>query len=181
MDNFEKRIQDMREALDHVEQADREAIWAGVQERMKPQARVVPFYQRRFVRVIAASMLIVLIAGAGWFAHSIFGGAQSQGVAYSPELQAMERQYQQLIEYKKKELRLENIDKDAYREVLAELEEVERQQEQYKQDWSKLPQDERNIQTLMRMYEQKIRILEILAKEIQIQKNEKDRNNEQAI
>lgn len=182
MDNLEKRIQEMREALDHVEQPDREAIWAGVQQQMQPQTRVIPFYKRRWVQVVAASVIIALIAGAGWFAHDILGGAsRDANLAFSPEFQAMEKQYQLLIKHKKEELRLENIDKDAYREVLQELEEIERMQEQYKEELSSLPQDERNIQTLLRMYEQKIRILEILNKEIQIQKNEQNRNNEQAI
>lgn len=182
MDKLERQIQNLREELDGVEQPDREAIWAGMQARMKPEARVVSFYQRPFVAMVAASIAVVLIAGAGWFAHSIFGGSETADeLAYAPEFKVMEEHYEQLIADKKQALRLENIDKDAYAEVLKELEEVEQMQQQYKEELSSLPKDERSVQTLLRMYEQKIRILEILSKEIQIKKNEKERNSEQSI
>lgn len=179
MDQLERRIWELGEELEQIEQPDQQAIWSGVQQRlgMKPRR----FYQNPWLRAIAASVAIILIASAGWWAHRLLYGYSEQipMTNLSPQLQAEIQQYQQLVDQKERELRLENIDRDAFGEVLLELESLDSVQAEFRQDFQALPKNERTVQTLLRYYEQKIRILELLSKEIQIKKNEQERDTQQ--
>lgn len=178
MDSFEKRIEALRAALQEIEQPDRAAIWGGVQQKMGMKPR--RFYQNPWLRAVAVSAAIALVASAGWWAHRLlYGYAEPIPVAnLSPKWQQEVEQYQQMVNEKERELRLENIDRDAYGEVLKELESLDSVQAQFNEDFRALPKNDRTVQTLLRYYEQKIRILELLSKEIQIKKNEEERDTQ---
>lgn len=179
VDKLEKRIQELRGELESVEQPDRAKIWAEVQR----QQGLTPINtskqtMRGFLMGVAASVAVLLVAGAGWWVYQNAVTEPTPVAVNLPPQWAQEQQeYKQLIENKKQELRLENIDRDAYREVLKELEEIEKMQQAFEEELLTLPKDDKTIQTLMRYYEQKIRILEILSKEIQIKQHEEARND----
>lgn len=177
--SMEQRIQELRKELEEIEQPDRAAIWGGVQQKMGMKPR--RFYQNPWLRAVAASVAILLIAGAGWWAHRLlYGYTNDIPLAnLSPKWQKEVEQYQQVVNEKEEALHLENIDRNAYGEVLRELESLDSVQAQFKEDFRALPKDEKTIQTLLRYYEQKIRILELLSKEIQIKKNEQERDTQQ--
>ncbi|MBK7873293.1 MAG: hypothetical protein IPJ74_22780, partial [Saprospiraceae bacterium] len=125
MNNLEKRIRDLREELDAIEQPDRAKIWAEVQRQqgLKP-INTSRQTMRGFLMGVAASVAVLLVAGAGWWVYQNSIAEPNQVAVNLPPQWAQEQQeYKQLIENKKQELRLENIDRDAYREVLKELEE----------------------------------------------------------
>ncbi|MFN7118688.1 MAG: hypothetical protein ACK4TA_17955 [Saprospiraceae bacterium] len=178
MDKLEQRIAALREELEQVEQPDRAAIWGGVQRKMGTPAR--RFYQHPSWRAVAASVAILLIASAGWWAHRLlYGYSEDITLTHlSPEWQKEIKYYQQLVNEKERTLHLENIDRDAFSEVLRELESLDSVQAEFRQDFRALPKDERTVQTLLRYYEQKIRILELLTKEIQIKQNEQERDTQ---
>lgn len=179
MDKLEQRIQAIRDELEQIEEPDRAAIWGGVQRKIGVRVRL--FYQRQWVRTLAASVAILLIAGAGWWAHLWFysNADEIQVAGLSPQWQQEVQHYQQLVNNKERELRLENIDKDVFGEVLRELKSLDSVQTEFRADFQALPKNERTVETLLRYYEQKIRILELLSKEIQIKQNEKERNTQQ--
>lgn len=179
MKELEQRIAALQEELEQVEQPDQAAIWGGVQRRLGRKPR--RFYQNQWLQAIAASVAIIVIAGAGWWAHRLLYGSSDQlsVTNLSPRWQQEVQQYQQIVDHKERELRLENIDKDAFGEMLKELESLDSVQSEFRQDFQALPKDERTVQTLLRYYEQKIRILELLSKEIQIKKNEQERDTQQ--
>ncbi len=179
MDQLEKRIQALREEMDRVERPDRRTMW----EEIQRQQGLTPIKSSRqtwrgFAMGAAASVAVLLIAGVSWWAYQQMNTKHTAiAVNLPPQWQKEQQEYQQLIENKMQSLRLENIDKNAYREVLQELEHLDSMQLLFQQELPALPKDDRTILILMRYYEQKIRILEILSKEIQIQQNEKERKH----
>lgn len=179
MDKLEKRIGELRQELDAVEQPDRAKIWAEIQRNQG----LVPISKARqtmrgFWMGVAASIAVLLVAGAGWMAYQYWNLSPNEvAVNLPPQWEQEQRQYQQLVENKMEELRLENIDRDAYRDVLKELEEIEQMQQEFEKELPALPKDDKTIQTLLRYYEQKIRILEILSREIQLKQHEEERND----
>lgn len=178
MAKFEQRIEAFREELEQIEQPDRAAIWGGVQRKLGVQSR--SFYPSPWARVGAASVIILLIAGAGWWAYFWFNNAKDVPIAnLSPQLQQKVQRYQDLVKNKERELHIDNINKNTFSEVLRELESLDSVQMEFRADFQALPKDERTVQTLLRYYEQKIRILELLSKEIQIKQNEKERDTQQ--
>lgn len=81
-----------------------------------------------------------------------------------------ERQLQMLVAQKQREIGLDTLDRMAYADLLQELDELELTIEQARKDFGGMPQNERLVQTLIRYYELKIRILEQINYEINKQK-----------
>lgn len=81
---------------------------------------------------------------------------------HSPEEEAL----QQLVALKQKEIGLDTLDKEKYANLLKELDELEITVEQARKDFAGMPENERLLQTLIRYYELKIRILEQISNEI---------------
>ena len=77
---------------------------------------------------------------------------------------------QQLVAQKQREIGLDTLDRAAYADLLRELDELEVTVGQARKDFAGMPQNERLVQTLIRYYELKIRILEQINYEINKQK-----------
>jgi hypothetical protein len=77
-----------------------------------------------------------------------------------------ERRLQQLVTQKQREIGLDTLDRVAYAELLRELDELEISVAEARQDLGGMPQRERLMETLIRYYELKIRILEQINYEI---------------
>lgn len=87
-----------------------------------------------------------------------------------PVVSEEERQLQQLVAQKQREIGLDTLDRAAYADLLRELDELEVTVEQARKDFAGMPQNERLVQTLIKYYELKIRILEQINYEINKQK-----------
>jgi|GEM_PF-1248434 len=83
-----------------------------------------------------------------------------------PPVSEEEQQMRQLVSQKKAEIGFDQLDRAAYAELLLELDELEVTIEQARKDFGGMPQNERLVETLIRYYELKIRILEQISNEI---------------
>ncbi len=87
-----------------------------------------------------------------------------------PAFSEEERQLQQLVAQKQREIGLDTLNRATYADLLAELDELEISVEEARSDLDGMPQRERLMETLIRYYELKIRILEQINYEINKQK-----------
>jgi hypothetical protein len=77
-----------------------------------------------------------------------------------------EHRLQLLVHQKKKEIGFDQLDRKAYEALFKELDELELTIEQARKDAAGFPGNERLVETMIRYYELKIRILEQLSNEI---------------
>ncbi|MBK8567805.1 MAG: hypothetical protein IPN76_31925 [Saprospiraceae bacterium] len=77
-----------------------------------------------------------------------------------------ERRMQQLVAQKQREIGLDTLDRAAYADLLRELDELEITVQEARRDLGSGPQRERLMETLIRYYELKIKILEQINYEI---------------
>lgn len=87
-----------------------------------------------------------------------------------PVVSEEERQLQQLVAQKQREIGLDTLDRAAYADLLGELDELEITIAEARRDLGDMPQKQRLMETLIRYYELKIRILEQINYEINKQK-----------
>ncbi|MBI1227043.1 MAG: hypothetical protein GC192_17560 [Bacteroidetes bacterium] len=83
---------------------------------------------------------------------------------------AEEQELQQLVVQKQQEIGLDTLDRATYADLLKELDELEISVAEARRDLGGIPQQERLMETLIRYYELKIRILEQINYEINKQK-----------
>jgi hypothetical protein len=86
--------------------------------------------------------------------------------AAPPAISEEEGRLQQLVAKKQREIGLDTLDRAAYAELLQELDELEISVAEARRDLGGMPQRERLMETLIRYYELKIRILEQINYEI---------------
>lgn len=184
MDQFEKYIKDNRPDMDRLEQVPIDQMWNRIRQKKAAknttQKNTTVKHQRppRIWKSIAiAASLLALIGWGLWFfqepAPTTFSLAD-----ISPSLGAKEAQLIQLIHDKETEINFDQINKEEYKEILEDLEFINQSTMETKSDLFKFP-DERAVQTLIRNYELKIRILENLNR--LIEKNKKYEELEKSI
>lgn len=185
MDNFEKYINENRGALDDLDAVPMEAMWAKIQgdTAMETNANLElqSKNQQRKIRVLrgwvmglAASILALVVAGIGlWPSESssdeVFTHFANPLTVVSEDLADTEQEFKRMIHQKEEEINAQNIDKQLFIEIFKELELLEKIHLEYQQDIPEFQEKEALIQTLTRYYEQKIRILERLSREIEQQ------------
>ena len=188
MDNLKKHITKNRTELDRIESPDMEKIWAGIQSEMQSdttifkknnthlkksgQLFVFKTKGKRFSLwglTAAASVALLIGLGMGYLMK-----AETPSVArefnladYAPELKQEEDVYRQLVSQKMSELDIEHLDKEAFADVLGELEQLDNEYTNWTKDVPQYVHEQELLEFLSRYYEQKIRILEILSKEIE--------------
>ncbi|MFT4759330.1 MAG: hypothetical protein ACI9XO_002637 [Paraglaciecola sp.] len=185
MDNFEKYIKDNRSEMDDMEHVPIAGMWAKIngesEQLVENNLRVVSKVQIRKIRVLrawvmglAASVLVLLVAGVAFWSNSNNGGDkmthfENPLAAVSAEMAETEQDFKRRIAYKEQEINTQAIDKQLFVEIFEELELLEKINLEYQQDIPEFQEKEQLIQTLTKYYEQKIRILERLSKEIEQQ------------
>ncbi len=168
--DFEKYLQEQRAALDQIEQPDELQIWQGIQQNLKQQPVKKQWSYRSIA--LAASILFLLGFGLAYLALP-FEKEQSESplASLAPEFAQEEARYIQLITEKENIIRLDQLDSTQYADIFNDLALLESIQKEYRQDIPQVGPNEKLIKTLIKYYEQKIRILERLTREIEI--NEK--------
>lgn len=187
MDKLKKHITKNRAELDRIEAPNMDKIWAGIQTELgeSPLVKKTPVISvkeavvkeiaikknRRFTLWIvatAASIALLIGIGIGHFSKVAITEPAAFNIAnYAPELKQQEQIFRQLVSQKMVEIDVENIDKAAFAEVFEELEQLDKEYENWTEDVPQFVHEQELIQFLTRHYEQKIRILEILTKEIE--------------
>ena len=177
-DKFEKYIREFRNDLD-VEDPDMDLIWQGVQQNL-PKRRPV-----RTLLSIAASIAILLSIGVYYFTTIGIEAPPEEvniGVAQlDPSLAEEEKEFQQLISDKEKQLDMDDLKQSDFEEIFHELALLEKINKETKADISEYGKKDQLIKTLMKYYEQKIRLLELLSNEIEKKEYNEVRNKEKRI
>lgn len=176
MENLEKYIKDHREALDEIEEPQIGIIWQGIRQDSSINARSIHSRRRIWTWAAAASILLLIGFGTGKF----FGEQSNSEPLYSlkdisPELAEQEATFNQLIAQKEAEIGLQNLEKEAFKDIFLELELLEEIHKEFRKDIPQFSQNDQLVRTLIRYYEQKIRILERLSNEIEKHKNHEKR------
>jgi len=178
-EELDRIIQQRRAAFDRVESPDTEKIWRGIEARRnKSRAggwRIA--IGRNWRYTIAAS---IVLAAALYFLSP-----QREPVApemtrlsqYYPQLQEEEQSYRRLIAQRKSALSFSQVDREQYPEIFRELATLDSVHREILRDAPRYHDNERLIRTLMRYYEQKVRILDRLSKEIEKNETHDQKNN----
>lgn len=181
MDPLEKRIKELHDELQQVEQPDRLAIWNGIGRRPPLQAQT----SRRpaWIWSAAAAVLLLIGAGAGfWWSESRHRHAEIAGInELPPEWQAKVQEYQLLVGRREKSLRQSSPDAFMASDEFRELQVLDSLQQTFLADFEALPKDQRTAERYLHYYEQKMRILELIIKEIEIRKHEEQKRIQRQI
>ncbi len=180
MDLFEKHIRDHRDELDRIEKPDANNIWDGIQKGMQPEPP--PKQPNWYRRLLWGAIILALGWSIGYFLQPKAEVEPEVEAIEAPRaLLEQEQNYQLMVRQKMEALNFEAIDREEYKEIFDELELLEHIQLESRNDIPSHGYQEKLIQTLMRYYERKIRILEILSKEIEKKEHHEKRHHEQSI
>ncbi|MBL7807708.1 MAG: hypothetical protein JNN28_07840 [Saprospiraceae bacterium] len=174
MDTLEKRIKALQESMDEVEMPDTQAIWAGVVTLPEKKA---PWWRKPFWWI--AFGLVLLGAGVSlgyWWSESKHLPAEQIPIAELPEPwrnKALE--YQKQVSEQETQMHALLTANTQLPLEAKELEELDRLQQDFMADFQALPKDEKTAARYLHYYEQKIRILELIIKQIQLRKNETEK------
>jgi hypothetical protein len=182
--NLEQRINESRKDLDRVERVDVSRMWAALETNLEQDKKTKPNgwqinIGNNWKWSIAA--MIVLAAGLFWLQPNTTQNNIPDLAEYYPHLKETEESYQQLISQKEKDINLKRLDQKDYPDLFEELELLEKIHLEYLKDVPEFKSNDQLINTLIRYYEQRIRILERLSNEIEKTKKYENRAKEIAI
>ena len=173
-DSLEQYIQTKRSDFDRQEWVPRDRMWEAIQQesdqvtnKSKPS-----FSVRKAYLLWSVAATLVLAVGAGiWISNPSNEDPAIMNdntlASYFPELADEEQMYRKLISEQESKLNIGAIDKAIYEDIFSELHELESLHQEYLKDLSQYQEQELLIQTLLKYYERKLRILERLSFEIE--------------
>lgn len=162
--NLEQRIKEDRKVYDQIESVPHEAMWAGIDQRLRQGKRM-----RRLLWISAAAAVVLCLI----VPLTVLDLGERAAPVSSPaaeQLQRYERQYARLATERISSLDMELLDPQIRDEIATELAELDEMYAVLKADISNVPNAEALIETAIRFHERRLRILELLAKEIENQK-----------
>ena len=174
MKNIEEYIRQNRTALDHIEEPEMDAIWGSIQQQLKSnqnKRKELKVSYRRMSWIIGMVASLAFLLGVGltlWHTSSTSSFYTSTPLtAISEDLAPMEQEFQQTIKAKQESIGFNQIDKNIYKEIFLELQQLESLHREYIQDIPAFREKDQLVKTLIKYYERKIRILERLNREIE--------------
>lgn len=189
MTELERYILQNRDQLEEVESPpDPSLIWMKVSQEVHPGRKPVSVRLldvRKYVHLaIAASVGLLIGVGMWQFlpqGAGNYGSKELSAAAYFPELAEREGHYQKVIAQKELEIGMDKIDRKQYQDIFTELSLLEAFREEYLQDLGNAPSDDELIETLIRFYERKVRILERLNNEVAKRNHHEKNFNERSL
>ncbi|MEZ4994786.1 MAG: hypothetical protein R2824_30495 [Saprospiraceae bacterium] len=178
MDQLEEYIRANRQELDRIEPVDADALWERMQQ---PNAKVRVLKPKsnsgwdihigRNWRLAIAATIALTLGIAGWlYVQSDVEDHRSMAAYsiedYYPHIADEERDFRRTIAQRESELGLNQLERQDYIDIFNELDELENIHRQQLADLPEVFDNEEWVRTLMQYYEQKLRILEQLSREI---------------
>lgn len=175
MDPLENSIKALQEAMQSVEQPDKPAIWQGIS---RPDARAKNGAFKVYFRWAAAAAVLLLGACTlFWWENTRTQRLEAATLAQLPaEWQFKTRECQLLVKHYEQKAQLHRRDTTAIADEIRVLQEVSDLQASFLADFETLPKDHRTAARYLRYYEQKIRIMELIFKKIEIHQYEEERS-----
>ena len=168
--DLEKYIIENRSALNQVESVDADSMWEEFNQRRKPVRKLKPFYY------LAAAMLIILI-GIGFLFSPAKELSMDELVAEKlnqtdPILATEQEHLMQLINSQGLLINQMGIDEGQFPDLFEEIKSLDRLQLEAINDLENLGDRKNLMRTLLRYYERKARVLELMIYEFEKQENE---------
>ena len=159
--------------LNTVERVPRQAIWMGIQQEMKRRKR------RIFImRFSAAASVLLLISAAFVIGLNLNTNSGNESfLAGDSEFTKQEHLYYQLASDKKEQLDYSSLDRATYGDIIQELELLDSMYTDLKNELSKSPDAQQAINTAIKFHERRLHILELLEREIENHKRERQDEN----
>ena len=161
-DPLEKYIAKNRDDFKSLESFDQDMVWRSIQSKKSNVSRPI------FIYGIAAtiSLLVALAVSTYFISKSDNSDLQM--------LSSLESEYQALIDERLSYVRNSEVNNEITRELLLDVSELDQYKEEIIQDASTIGDQDKIVDLLRKYYEQKLRALELIEKEIQIQKHENE-------
>ena len=160
-----------------VEKVDPDLLWGKINSSIPQQTNSGQGWNLQIGRnwkwSIAAAIALMITAGIQFWPHST-GDNHFSIAEFFPEFADEEEQYKQLIKEKEETLNLEALDPAYFQDIFQEMELLEDIHQQFRAELPAYADQERVVEILLKYYEQKIKMLDRLSREIQKQKNKKD-------
>lgn len=184
MDALEKYVREHQAAWDRIDSVDADALWEKIQSNTpgrEPEAPRVKGWQLRVGHYWwwSAAAMIVLGIGTGlwWSVQDRTEPTVAAVTDYYPHLAETEMTYRRAIAVKEAELDIDQLSRQQFVDIFTELDELERLHRQQLQELPEVFHDEDWVRTLLRYYEQKVRILERLGHEIEKDQHARERTS----
>lgn len=173
-DQFEKLIRDNLDEFDRIEKVDTDASWQKFKSKQGAvKVRRIP----RWLVYTAAACMIGL--GGVFLGYNLLPEPEANFasiIEQDPVLFEIYNDMQTQINVQEKKIQAANVDKESYKELFDELNNLELLQSEFQKDIPGYGTERELIKVLLKNYERKARLLEILLKEID--KNSKYENLE---
>ena len=160
--SIEKYIEQNRQGFDQIEPTPTDAMWFGIHdERMRRKSR-----RRIFLYSAAAVLLIPLTALATLSITGNLGERSPYNGGYANSnnnYQRVSSSGQDIIDFTK-------LDKSVYGELIREYEIADSMYTNLKDDLAEMPEADKAISLAIKHHERRLRILELLEREIENQK-----------
>ncbi|MEO1257693.1 MAG: hypothetical protein AAFZ15_02820 [Bacteroidota bacterium] len=170
MDSLEKHIQENRKQMDELEFVPVDKMWNNIAPEKSIKGELKIAHSSIWKKIAIAASLVALLGWGLWFSQKTEPTATLYLAEIAPDLAEREVELKRLITQKENEINFGNIDTTLYNDILSDLRTIDQNTEETMSDILKIP-DERAVETLIRNYELKIRILENLNRQIQKNKN----------
>ncbi len=185
---MEKEIKNRRAELDGMEMPDKARLWRNIQAELKTMEKPLKnggwriSIGKYWQWSIAASICLIITAALLFRPKNQSGEAEQINLAnYYPELAEQKEHYSRLIRQKEQELKLDELEEQNFADLFRELKILEDIHQQTLEDVPRYIDNEQLVRTLIRYYEQKIKILERLSKEVTKQKYHEEKSHERSL
>ncbi|SFF31246.1 hypothetical protein [Thermoflexibacter ruber] len=183
MDKLKNFIDENRQEFEEFKAP--EELWAGISQRLKEEKhfpilteekqskknkqvnKTVKMYSfsRSMLMRVAASVLILLVAGITWVSYKI------DALEDDPPLSKTEAYYEQIFHAKLTELKQYENDDLFDRDLLIDIQELEEIYNDLKNDLKEDANNEQVVEAMIRNYRVRIELLEKMLNEIKLKKN----------
>lgn len=162
-DPFEEQLSAFSSDDMNVEDVDAEGLWKGIDHRLPRKSR------RPFLYAAASILLLIAFGIALWPEPTINDPVEVSTISklsdVSPELADQEQAYLQLIDEKWGEVTPSSIDSGTLQFIYDELEMLDELGTEYENELREIGPNEKIIQTILKCYERRLQLLDILKRE----------------
>ncbi len=166
MKNLEEYIKDHRPEFDQLYAFDQNQVWQKLEKKRNRN------YRKRIS--IAAGILIIVCAAVWVLTKSNYANGSNENMVFTQ----LASEYDPVIQQRWNNLDPQKIDQLIWSEIKSELEMLDSMKVQLEMDYTTSLEKERMLQLLRRYYERKLRIIDILEKEMQKFENYKTKLDE---
>lgn len=174
MSNLEDYIKSNRNELDHIESVDKNEMWQKFSAKKTPQK----IWRLPGWATAAAVALLIGVTGV-FIGYNLQGEENITFAQLVEEDPVLAETYQELIDQiqdKERKVQAANVDQEEFKALFDELKNLETIQSEFQKDIPNYGQQKELIKTLLKNYDRKIHLLEILL--LEIDKKSKYENRE---